>query len=136
MSDIRSDDAFMRPLERCTIPNEGFHHRDHIRAAWWCVKRYPLHEAAATMDALIKRFAAHHGHGDKYHRTLTLLWVRLVAAHAAACPERTFDGFARKNQALLDKHLPLHFYRREALFSPLARAQWVDADLRPLPAIP
>jgi hypothetical protein len=136
MSGVQEDDAFIDALERCEIPNERFHHRDHVRAAWLCVTRRSYQEAAATMDRLIRRFAAHHGHVDKYHRTLTLLWVRLVAAHAVACKEQTFDEFALKNEALLDKDLALHFYSRETLFSQRARRHWVEADLRALPRIP
>lgn len=136
MSDRCSDDAFMRLLKTCQIPNELFRHRDHLRAAWLCLKRMPLGEATAAMDQLIRRFALHHGREDKYHRTLTIVWVHLVDAHAVAYPAPTFDQFALRHAALLAKDLPLHFYSRETLFSPQAREQWVEPDLRALPRIP
>ncbi len=87
------------------------------------------------MQRAIQRFAAHHGHERKFNLTLTVLWVKLVAAHVAhhRCP--TFDDFAETNVALLDKDLVLKFYTRERLFSNAARQSWLDPDLRSLPNV-
>jgi len=86
------------------------------------------------MQRAIMRFAAHHGHAGKYHATLTTAWVRFVAFHAANHPSDLFDDFLAQNSELLDKTLPLRFYSRERLFSEVARASWMEPDLRAFPA--
>jgi hypothetical protein len=132
---IDSDELFLSALERCSIPNHLFRHRDHVRAAWLYVTRDGAEEAMSAMQQAIHRFAAHHGHEQKFNLTLTILWVKLVAVHAKhhGCP--TFDDFAKTNAALLDKDLVLKFYTRERLFSDSARQRWIDPDLRSLPDI-
>jgi hypothetical protein len=131
-----TDAAFIQALEACSIPNHQFGHRDHIRAAWVYLQRYPLPAATRMMDQAIRRFARYHGHAEKYHNTLTVLWTRLVAVHAAAHPETVFERFIARNQELLDKWLVLRFYTRERLFSPRAREAWLDPDVRALPELP
>ena len=128
-----SDARFLSALEACQIPNADFRHRDHLRAAWLYVTCAGSSRAVKLMERTIRRFAAYHGHVDKFHATLTAAWVKLVAAHVEfhACP--TFDAFIDHNSKLLDKDLPLQFYSRTALFSDRARVRWVDPDLQNLP---
>lgn len=128
-----ADAAFLRALETCQIQNSQFGHRDHLRAAWIYVMRYGAAQAAPITQRAIMRFAAHHGHTGKYHATLTAAWVCFVAIHAAYHPSDLFDDFLAQNSELLDKNLPLRFYSRERLFSDVARARWMEPDLRPFP---
>jgi|SRR5271165_1520179 len=128
-----ADHAFLRALETGTIANHAFHHRDHLRAAFLYVRaRGPKGAEQAMLDT-IRHFAAHHGHAPKFHFTLTALWVRLVAAHAAEHPDAAFDELIALDGRLLDKDLPLRFYSRTQLFSERARASWIEPDVRPLP---
>ena len=128
-----NDRAFLGALETCTLPNHQFRHRDHVRAAWLYVKKYGPHDAIAAMESTIVRFAAHHGHGVKFHKTLTIAWVKLVAFHERCHPLEAFDDFVSMNGKLLDKHLLRSFYSGERLFSEEARTQWVEPDLRTFP---
>ena len=130
---IDSDALFLSALERCSIPNHLFRHRDHVRVAWLYITRDGPEQATSAMQRAIQRFARHQGHQHKFNVTLTVLWVRLVAAHAAHHRCLTFDEFAETNAALLDKDLVLQFYTRERLFSEAARQRWLDPDLRSLP---
>jgi len=129
------DEAFFADFEGCRIPNSGFGHREHVRAAWAYIKRHGLATAAPAMEAAIRRFAAHHGHAGKYHHTLTMAWMHLVAAHAIPHPARTFVDFIGEHSRLLDTALIERFYSGDTLFSDRARMQWIEPDLQPLPAI-
>lgn len=128
-----SDAQFLRALEACELPNAQFRHRDHLRAAWLYLSCYGQQRALVKMDQTIRRFAAHHGQHRKFHATLTTLWVRLVAAHTATDRWLEFDDFIAANGELLDKHLPLRFYTPQRLFSDLARAAWIEPDVRRIP---
>jgi hypothetical protein len=129
------DAIFLADFEGCRISSRNFGHRDHVRAAWAYVMRYGIVEGARMMDTAIARFAAYHGHRQKYHRTMTAAWIHLVAAHALPHPVQTFDEFIVHHSRLLDKSLIECFYSRAALFSDHARTGWVEPDVRPFPMV-
>ena len=123
-----TDEQFTRAFERGEIPPADFDHRAHVRVAWVYLRESASLEAAtARMRAAIQRFAAAANASQKYHETITVLWMRLLADAAArvrqpceladllaACPE------------LADKDLPLKYYSRERLFSDAARSGWIE----------
>jgi hypothetical protein len=130
-----SDAQFIGAVETGEITSVRFSHRDHVRAGWSYVMRDGLSAAIAAMERTIRRIAAHHGLESKYHSTLTVVWVRLIAVHAAAHPHTSFDLFIAANGELLEKDLPLRFYSRERLFSETAQSGWMEPDLRSLPDV-
>ena len=126
-----SHDEFARAFESCELPPEAFHHHDHIRLAWIYVHRYGEAGAAARIAESIRRYAAHLGIREKYHQTITVAWVRLVAV-AARSAQGDFEEFARRNPELFDKSALRAFYSDAVLQSPAARAEFVPPDLKPL----
>jgi hypothetical protein len=96
-----------------------------------------MHSADQAADALagaIRQVATAHGQPDRYHETITRSWARCVAVHCERWPASTFPEFLDRNPQLLDSSLLGHFYSRELLATPNARAQWVTPDRHPLPA--
>jgi hypothetical protein len=129
-----TDDEFLRALADGTLPNERFHHRDHLRLAWLLIARDGPEAGGAAVARSIRRFAAAHGHADKYHETLTQFWTRLVGHVTLTWPDiRTFDALLVAFPLLLDSALPLRHWRRETLFGAAARAAWTPPDLLALP---
>ena len=129
-----TDAEFIRAFEACELSNESFHHRDHIRLAWIYLQRYAELEAREHMAGAIRKFAAHHGKSDKYHETVTVAWLRLVANGIARMPPgSSFEQLTIAAPELLDKRTIEKFYSRAALASESARAFWVEPDLQPLP---
>ena len=129
-----TDLEFARAFEACELSNDVFHHRDHIRLAWIYLHRYGEQEARKQIAAAIRKFAAHHGKSDKYHETITVAWLRLVAnATARLTPEASFDNLTAAAPDLLDKRSIERFYSAAALASDAARTSWVQPDLQPLP---
>lgn len=105
---------FARACERGELPPTGFRHADHLHLALAYLRECgSLDEATDRMAATLRGIAAAAGHPEKYHHTLTVFWMRAVAA-------------------LLDQQLPLEYYSRDRLFSDDARSAWVDPDRRPL----
>ena len=120
-------------VERCTLQPGAFGHREHVRLAWWYVRGGSYPEAERRMESAIRRFAAHHGADRKYHHTLTVLWMRLVAHAAAEDPAPDFDTFIRLRPELLDPGTPGRFYSPGRLGSDAARTGWIEPDVAPLP---
>ena len=124
-----SDGEFVRAFESCELPPECFHHRDHIRLAWIYFHQYGEAEATRRIEESIRRYAAHLGISEKYHQTITVAWMRLVAA-AARLNDGDFEDFARCNPELFDKSALSAFYSSAVLGSQVARERFVEPDLK------
>ena len=129
-----SDEGLVEEFESCRLPTANFHHADHIRLAWIYLGRMNEEEATRRIEASIRRYAEHNGIGQKYHHTITLAWMKLVAAARRATPlAMCFDEFAEHHPELLDVHQMKKYYSPEVLAGSEARAGWVEPDLRALP---
>jgi hypothetical protein len=130
------DDALVEAFESCRLPGSQFHHSDHIRLAWIYLGRMSEEEASARIEQSIRRFAAHNGASQKYHHTMTLAWMRLVAAARQATPEaRDFESFAAQHAELFDMKLLSRYYSAAQLGSSKAKSGWAEPDLSNLPAV-
>jgi hypothetical protein len=132
---VLSDRAFAEAVEICEMPNEYFHHLDHVRLAWIYLRELPEEDAMERMARTLKRFAAHNGRPERYHHTRTLAWMQLVVAAARTTPAiQTFAEFIAAHPHLSDQQTLLRHYSKNLLDSPDARTGWVGPDLRSLPA--
>jgi hypothetical protein len=126
-----TDEQFALAFERCEISNAGFHHRDHVRLAWFYLRRYGA-EADTRIVASIRNFAAHHGKLDKYHQTMTIAWMRLVEPAARVEPfEDAIAAFPR----LIEKDYLREFYSDDLLRTQNARENFVQPDKRPFDVV-
>jgi hypothetical protein len=131
-----SDDDFLRAFEDLSFPVDLFHHREHIRVAWLYLKSSDASRAVELMATGIRQFANHHGATQKYHHTLTLAWIRLVAAALVETPEGySFEQFIAEHPELSEKNLLARYYSSELLQTTAAREGWVEPDLQPLPSL-
>jgi hypothetical protein len=129
-----SDDQFMAAMEQLRVDNANFHHRDHIRLAWAYLRRDNLSVAGENLSNCIRRYATHNGAPRKYHHTLTLAWVRIVAAAMRLTPAlQSFETFAVAHPFLFETRLPWTFYSAASLDTEAARAGWIEPDLHLLP---
>jgi hypothetical protein len=131
-----SDEEFLRAFEDLSFPADSFHHREHIRVAWLYLKSSDATRAAERMSEGIRRFANHHGATQKYHHTLTLAWMRVVAAALVETPEGyAFEQFLTAHLELKDTKLLNKYYTKEVLQTVAAREGWVEPDRQPLPEL-
>ncbi len=126
-----TDAEFVRAFEACELSNESFHHRDHIRLAWIYLQRYGEQEAGARIATSIRNFAAHFGKTDKYHETMTIAWLRLVALESKG--RGSFDDLVTAAPMLLEKQTLARFYSDALLRSDRAKREFVPPDLNALP---
>lgn len=128
-----TDEAFARAFESGGVTPAQFGHVAHARVAWVYLREAAsVDEAVTRMRAAIRRFAAAAGAPQKYHETITILWMRLLADASAQGASGEFADVLRACPALADKDLPLRYYSRERLFGDEARAGWVEPDREPL----
>jgi hypothetical protein len=122
-----TDDPLVRAFEAAAL--DEFPHAAHVRVAWWYVTHEPLLAAIARFRTALRRFAATKGKPDRYHETITIALLLLIA-------ERRRDGelweaFAMRCPDLLLWPCPtlLRFYSPEVLDSSQARQMFVAPDL-------
>jgi len=126
---LAADVELARALERGDVPNEGFAHASHLRVAWvYLDESASVDEAAARIASTLRGFAASVGKSEKYHETITVFWMRALAAARSAMPGATLDEVLRANPRLLDKNLVFAYYSTDQLFTEEARRSWVAPD--------
>jgi hypothetical protein len=73
-----NEDDFIAQFEACTLPQDNFHHADHLHAAWLYLTRFPAAEAIARFAQTLKSYAAALGKADRYHETVTWAYMLVV----------------------------------------------------------
>jgi hypothetical protein len=130
-----SDEELLRGFEQSGLAPENFHHREHVRMAWICVRKYGPSEAEKRLLQGIREMAERAGAPQKFLYTTTVAWVRLVAAAMPPEPAEnvSFASWVADHPRLLSKDCLSEFYSRAVLESPAARLGWVEPNLAPLP---
>ncbi len=116
-------------LERCLLPKEEFHHRDHLAVAVVYLYAADFETAIDRMRSSLKRFAGHHHVTGLYHETLTRFWLQQVEMRLDR--QLCLTESVRNVQAQLnDKNLAFEYYSRERINSKEAKEKWLPPDLR------
>ncbi len=129
-----TDDELLRGFQNCTLPNDAFRHREHVRAAFLILSRYPMPRALELFSDSLKRFAAAHGKPSLYHETITWAYLLLIRERLErAGRPMNWEEFAGANGDLLawkDSVLK-SYYKDETLASDLARKIFLLPDRHP-----
>lgn len=133
-----TDAELLTQFEGCTLPAEKWHHAEHIRIAYICLRRDDFPAALERMRTGLKALNAAQRVPESldrgYHETLTQAWFRLVHVILSEY------GPAESSLAFLEAHPELSqrkslrlFYSRDHITSWQAKAEFVEPDLAPLP---
>ena len=126
------DDAqFVRVFEAGEVPPGGFHHADHVRAAWWYLQQAPLPEALDRFCRALKHFAECRNKPDLYHETITIAYLLLINERLDGdARDRSWPEFAATNGDLLtwQPSILSRYYCDETLASPTARRTFIMPD--------
>ncbi len=130
-----TDDEFIIAFEACTLPNEEFHHADHVRMAFLYLCRFSPIEALQRFSQSLKNFAVAKGRPNLYHETITwafLLMIRERMVRYSQCRgiQPTWNEFAGNNADLLNwkDNILRRYYREETLSSELAKTTFIFPD--------
>jgi hypothetical protein len=129
------DRRFRADFEGGALAPAAFDHRAHVRLAYVYLAEGAPDEATRLMRAALLAFIARNGVDPaKYHETMTAAWI-LAVRHFMAITEpcASADEFIGRNPVLLDSKIMLTHYSAGLLFSPEARAKFVEPDLDGIP---
>ena len=129
------DRIFLAAFEACTVAPSQFNHQAHVRLAYVYLTEYNTDAAVQKMrDALLKFLEHNSIPRSKFHETLTRAWVLAVRHFMNRSISASAAEFIAKNPELLDSKIMLTHYSASVLFSPDARASFVEPDLDPIPS--
>ena len=133
---LSSDDRqFCADFSECRVSPDDFNHRAHVRLAYIYLAEHDTDTALALMRSALLAFIQHNNVPvAKYHETLTRAWILAVRHFMAISPAAdSADSFIASNPSLLDSKIMLTHYSTEVLFSPEARARFVEPNLELIP---
>jgi hypothetical protein len=128
--EMLADAELLTGFERASLPNDAFHHAEHVRVAWLFVQRYGLPDALGEFSRALKRFATAKGKPGLYHETITWAFILLIADRMARQPATTWQQFAGENPDLLTWKPSVldRYYTSQTLWSDVARRTFVWPD--------
>jgi hypothetical protein len=133
---LSSDDRrFRADFEACRIDPGAFDHRAHLRLAYVYLAENDAETALRSMRGALLAFIQHHKIPvAKYHETLTKAWILAVRHFMAISPDsESSASFIANNPRMLDSRIMSTHYSTEVLFSPEARARFIEPNLDSIP---
>ncbi len=117
-------------FETDAVPENSFHHADHVRLAFAYLCEYPPLEALDKFARALKRYAAARGKVQRYNETITHAYFFLIRERMARAPSSEWDDFAVQNSDLLvwKDGILNRYYQPATLQSELARKIFVFPD--------
>jgi hypothetical protein len=142
---LMTNQEFIHAFETDTLPQDSFHHADHVRLAYAYLSEYPVLQALNKFATALKRYAAARGKSQLYHETITHAYFFLIRermARSAAenysiencliqnCPNNDWDDFVRSNPDLFTwkDGILTRYYHQATLESDLARTVFLFPD--------
>src|ERR687896_1644204 len=118
-----SDDELIAAFESTDLPPEQFSHAAHVRVAWWYLRHISLPEALVRFSEGLRRFAAAKGAANKYHETIAVAYMLVIADRVGAAPELPWIEFVAANPDLFSRQPPVlaRYYSDSLLASDRAR---------------
>ena len=126
------DEALVRLFEAGEAPPGGFHHRDHVRVAWWYLRQDSLAGALARFTDRLQHFARAQGKPQLFHATITTAYMLVIYERLmATAQDAGWEAFAAQHPDLLTWRPSVldRYYTAETLASDRARQTFVMPDV-------
>ena len=112
-------------FEAGLLGDTGFPHVEHVRVAFELLSRHAFDEALARLATGLRRMTERLGETGRYHATITVAFLSLVAERREQTGATTWEAFVAAAPELLDRRCLEQWYPTEALSSELARRTFV-----------
>jgi hypothetical protein len=97
---VHDDETLLAAFETGRLPCDAFHHREHLRAAFLCLRRAgDFAEGSARFCTALQAFAAGCGCASKYQEALTLQWLTVI--HRRMNGAKSSEEFLAANADLM-----------------------------------
>jgi hypothetical protein len=128
---MNNEELILR-FETDALPENSFHHSDHVRLAFAYLSQFPPLQALEKFATALQRFAAARGKSQLYNETITHAYFFLIRERMARSGAVDWDEFARRNPDLFvwKDGILSRYYQEATLQSDLARAVFVFPDKR------
>lgn len=132
-----ADQQLLAHLRDHSLPGADFNHVAHLRAGWACLQQAGFEAGSHAFAQLLQGYAAALGVPEKYHATLTGLWLTLLAEAIQQHPTLGWEALLNRHPVWQDAAASLFDYH----YSPAcreqaaARAHFLPPDRQPLPAV-
>lgn len=102
-----------------------FSHREHVRMSYELLERYRFPEALFRLAKGLRQLAANAGVPGKYHETITVAFLALIAERRWHGGSEGWEEFAAVHPDLLQKELLAKIYDPAVLESSAARGTFI-----------
>lgn len=126
-----TDPEFETQFQCCELTPSLFTHEAHLRLAWIHITNYGAKQAEENVNNQILNYINHVGAIDKFHKTLTVIAVRLVAGFITKSNSGSFEGFIAEFPELKTnfKELVAKHYSFNIFTSEKAKKEFIEPDL-------
>jgi hypothetical protein len=118
-------DALVDRFMRNEIEPDQFPHESHVEVAYGLLRRSRFPGALMALSSGLADIARRAGKADRYHETITVGFLSIIAERLMRGSTSTYAEFIRANPDLFDKNLLLRFYTSERLGSKQARQTFI-----------
>jgi hypothetical protein len=115
----------LKQFEAHEIDPAAFGHKEHVVIAWEMLQKYSFLDASTRYATAINTIATRAGAPEKFHMTITLAFLSLIAERAHTSSQSNIDEFLAQNPDLLSSNVLSQWYSDEQLKSELARTHFV-----------
>ena len=125
-----TDEELIHHFETDTLPENSFHHADHVRLAFAYLSQYPPLQALEKFSAALKGYANARGKSELYNETVTHAYFFLIRERMARSAVADWDQFVLRNPDLLtwNRGILSRYYHESTLQSDLARTVFLFPD--------
>ena len=126
---MNNEELILR-FETDALPENSFHHSDHVRLAFAYLSEFPPLQALEKFATALQRFAAARGKSQLYHETITHAYFFLIRERMARSGAVDWDEFAHRNPDLFawKDGILSRYYQESTLQSDLARTIFLFPD--------
>ena len=126
---MNNEELILR-FEADALPENSFHHSDHVRLAFAYLSEFPPLQALEKFATALQRFAAARGKSQLYHETITHAYFFLIRERMARSGAVDWDEFAHRNPDLFawKDGILSRYYQEATLQSDLARTIFLFPD--------
>ncbi len=120
--------ALTRSFLSRTVTASTLGHREHVQVAYELLSAHNFVDATKVYVTEIRALATRAGAPEKFHMTVTVAYLSIIAERMSASAHADFNDFLATNSDLLSSNLLQGWYSKARMSSPVAKEQFLLPD--------